>query len=50
MENGNEASKVPDDISNFFEKMDKDEDDDEKDLKTVSFEIKQESLENVQRR
>ncbi|CAD5112992.1 DgyrCDS2195 [Dimorphilus gyrociliatus] len=50
VENGNEASKVPDDISNFFEKMDKDEDEDDKDLKTVSFEIKQESLENVQRR
>lgn len=43
------AKKVPDDIFNYYEKMEKDEDDGE-DLKTVSFEVNQETIETIQKR
>ena len=41
--------KVPKDIFDFYEKMDRDEDD-ETELQTVSFEINQNSLEKLQKR
>lgn len=41
--------KVPKDIFDFYEKMDRDEDD-ETELQTVSFEISQNSLEKLQKR
>lgn len=42
---------VPDDITNFYEKLDKDEDDDEDtSLQTVSFELNQEKIETIQKR
>ena len=41
--------KVPQDIFDFYEKMDRDEDD-ETELQTVSFEINQHSLEKLQKR
>ena len=39
---------MPDDIFDFYEKMDRDED--EVDFKTVSIEINQEHLESLQKR
>ncbi|EDW80044.1 uncharacterized protein Dwil_GK12273 [Drosophila willistoni] len=46
---GNTA--VPDDITNFYEKIDKEEEDeDEANLKTVSFEVAQEKIEVIQKR
>lgn len=45
------SKQVPDDISNFYEKLDKDEDDDEDtSLQTVSFEVNQEKIESIQKR
>ncbi|XP_059478240.1 general transcription and DNA repair factor IIH helicase subunit XPB [Neocloeon triangulifer] len=43
---------VPEDITNFYEKMDKEDDDDEQEavLKTVSFEVNQEKIEVIQKR
>jgi len=41
--------KVPEDIFDFYEKMDRDEDD-ETELQMVSFEINQDSLEKLQKR
>jgi len=42
---------VPNDITNFYEKLDKDEDDDEDtSLQTVSFELNQEKIETMQKR
>jgi len=54
VENGEEPAgldkcKVPQDIFDFYEKMDRDEDD-ETELQTVSFEINQHSLEKLQKR
>ncbi len=48
-ENGTneEQTKVPDDIFDFYEKMDM-EDEDDLELKTVSFEINQDKLETLQ--
>ena len=46
---GSEKYKVPKDIFDFYEKMDRDEDD-ETELQTVSFEINQHSLEKLQKR
>ncbi|XP_015793169.1 general transcription and DNA repair factor IIH helicase subunit XPB [Tetranychus urticae] len=48
----NPQSAVPDDIYNFIEKMEVDEedDDDNETLQTVSFEVKQEEIENLQKR
>ena len=44
-----EKLKVPKDIFDFYEKMDRDEDD-ETELQTVSFEINQKMLEILQKR
>lgn len=46
------AVPVPDDIANFYEKIDNEEDDDEDEsnLKTVSFEVNQEKIEVLQKR
>ncbi|XP_055378892.1 general transcription and DNA repair factor IIH helicase subunit XPB [Condylostylus longicornis] len=42
---------VPDDITNFYEKIDKDdEDEDELNVNTVSFEVNQEKIEVIQKR
>ncbi|XP_076439596.1 general transcription and DNA repair factor IIH helicase/translocase subunit XPB-like [Babylonia areolata] len=52
-QNGEEAKEeVPEDIFNYYEKMDKEEEDEEEEggMKTVSFEVKQESVELVQKR
>jgi len=46
---GSDSAKVPKDIFDFYEKMDRDEDD-ETELQTVSFEIQQECLERLQKR
>lgn len=46
-----QSKQVPDDITNFYEKLDKDEDDDEDTaLQTVSFEVNQEKIETIQKR
>ena len=47
-ETGDISSVIPEDINDFYEKMDKDED--ETELETVSFEIQQEKLEDLQKR
>ncbi|XP_030372926.1 general transcription and DNA repair factor IIH helicase subunit XPB [Scaptodrosophila lebanonensis] len=45
------APAVPDDITDFYEKIDKEEEDeDEANLKTVSFEVAQEKIELIQKR
>ena len=44
----NEAAKVPDDIFDYYERMDNE--DEETDLKIVSFEVNQEHLETIQKR
>ena len=52
-QNGEEVKEeVPEDIFNFYEKMDREEEEEEEEgiLKTVSFEVKQECVELVQRR
>ena len=42
---------VPDDICDFYGKIDKEDEEDEvEDLKTVSFEINQHEIENLQKR
>eukprot|EP00096_Caligus_rogercresseyi_P008434 TRINITY_DN2722_c0_g1_i1.p1 TRINITY_DN2722_c0_g1~~TRINITY_DN2722_c0_g1_i1.p1 ORF type:complete len:810 (-),score=242.78 TRINITY_DN2722_c0_g1_i1:82-2511(-) len=47
-----EKENIPEDISNFYEKLEADEDDDEESntTKTVSFEVDQEKLEVLQKR
>lgn len=40
---------MPDDIYAYYDKMDKEEDEEE-DTKTVSFEVKQEKIEVIQKR
>ncbi|KAF5306668.1 hypothetical protein FQR65_LT07223 [Abscondita terminalis] len=46
-----EATEVPDDITNFYDKIDnEEEDEDEAALKTVSFEVNQEKIEVLQKR
>ncbi|KAK4336740.1 hypothetical protein RND71_043657 [Anisodus tanguticus] len=50
---GDGKGDVPDDFFNYLEKMEKEEDEDEeesKTLNTVSFEVNQEEIENLQRR
>lgn len=42
--------QVPDDITNFYEKIDNDEDEDALNLNTVSFEVNQEKIEVLQKR
>lgn len=51
-QNGEEKDEIPEDICNYYEKLDHDEDDEEEEgqLKTVSFEINQENVEDVQRK
>lgn len=49
-EPGAEATNVPDDISNFYEKMDNEDEEDEANLQTVSFEVNQEKIEVIQKR
>lgn len=44
------AVAVPDDITNFYEKIDNEEDDEEVNLNTVSFEVNQEKIEVLQKR
>lgn len=41
---------VPDDITNFYDKIDNEEDEDDTTLKTVSFEVNQEKIEVLQKR
>lgn len=46
-----EEAAVPEDITNFYEKIDKeDEDEEEQQLQTVSFEVNQEKIEVIQKR
>ena len=42
-------AEVPEDITNYYKKMDKD-DEDEVDTKTIAFEINQQQLESLQKR
>ncbi len=50
-EDSQTGTQVPDDITNFYEKLDREEDDDDVvDLKTVSFEVNQEKIESIQKR
>ena len=52
-QNGEEAKDVvPEDIFDFYEKLDREEEDEEEEgaMKTVSFEVKQENVEDVQKR
>lgn len=44
-----DVTKVPEDIANYYEKMERD-DDDTDDVKTVSFEVNQSEIENLQKR
>lgn len=44
------GSQVPEDIFNYYEKMDKEDEDELDDLKTVSFEVDQEKIETIQKR
>lgn len=44
------AAAVPDDITNFYEKIDNEDDEEEASLKTVSFEVNQEKIEVIQKR
>lgn len=44
------AAVVPDDITNFYDKIDNDEDEDEANLQFVSFEVNQEKIEVLQKR
>ena len=46
---GAEQPNVPSDIFDYYDKMDK-EDEDSEDLKTVSFEVKAEHIETIQKR
>lgn len=48
--NVDDSANVPDDITNFYEKIDNDEDEDEANLQTVSFEVNQEKIEVLQKR
>ncbi|CAG2058244.1 unnamed protein product [Timema podura] len=51
-EQPNNEATVPEDITNFYEKIDKEDEDDEEEaaLKTVSFEVNQEKIEVIQKR
>nr|CAD7424080.1 unnamed protein product [Timema monikensis] len=51
-EQSNNEATVPEDITNFYEKIDKEDEDDEEEaaLKTVSFEVNQEKIEVIQKR
>ncbi|KAI4471633.1 rad25/xp-b dna repair helicase [Holotrichia oblita] len=45
-----ENTTVPDDITNFYDKIDNEEEEEETSLKTVSFEVNQEKIEIIQKR
>ncbi|KRT85080.1 helicase [Oryctes borbonicus] len=45
-----ENTTVPDDITNFYDKIDNEEEEEETALKTVSFEVNQEKIEVIQKR
>lgn len=45
-----DGTAVPDDITNFYEKIDNEEDEEDTSLKTVSFEVNQEKIEVIQKR
>ncbi|KAG5898117.1 hypothetical protein JTB14_006329 [Gonioctena quinquepunctata] len=45
-----ETTTVPDDITNFYEKMDNEEEEEDTSLETVSFEVNQEKIEVIQKR
>ncbi|XP_059155429.1 general transcription and DNA repair factor IIH helicase subunit XPB-like [Physella acuta] len=47
---GETKEDVPDDIFELYDKLDKEEDDDDPQLKTVSFEVNQENIEVLQKR
>ena len=50
-EEGQPEKAVPDDITNFYDKLDKDEDDEEdSSSQTVAFELNQEKIETIQKR
>lgn len=44
------TTTVPEDITNFYEKIDNEDEEDEANLKTVSFEVNQEKIEVLQKR
>lgn len=44
------TTTVPDDITNFYEKIDNEDEEEEANLKTVSFEVNQEKIEVLQKR
>lgn len=44
------TTTVPEDITNFYEKIDNEDEEDETNLKTVSFEVNQEKIEVLQKR
>nr|CAG4635958.1 EOG090X01LU [Eubosmina coregoni] len=44
------SKEVPDDISNFYEKIDNDDDEDDTSIQTVSFEVNQSKIEAIQKR
>jgi DNA excision repair protein ERCC-3 len=48
-ENNETSDKVPDDIYNYYEKMERD-DEEAEDIKVVSFEVNQSEIETLQRR
>ena len=48
-EEQSEEAAVPEDIYTYYDKMDKEEEEGE-DLKTVSFEVKQDNIEVIQKR
>lgn len=44
------TTEVPDDITNMYDKMDNEEDEEENTMETVSFEVNQEKIEIIQKR
>lgn len=44
------TTDVPDDITNMYDKMDNEEDEEEATMETVSFEVNQEKIEIIQKR
>lgn len=44
------TTEVPDDITNMYDKMDNEEDEEDTTLETVSFEVNQEKIEVIQKR
>ncbi|KAL3284512.1 hypothetical protein HHI36_018670 [Cryptolaemus montrouzieri] len=49
-QSGDGVTSVPEDITNFYSKIDNEEDDEENALETVSFEVNQEKIEVIQKR